>query len=61
MTSQDYRERAEELLTRRTVGGYRSPDAVEEAAVWAQLATAAAITEAATAAVAELDEKGADQ
>lgn len=45
MTSNDYRRQAERLLKARTVGGDRPDGALEEAAVWAQLATAAAITE----------------
>ena len=45
MTSAEYRERAEQLLTRR--GDYLDPTqtSIEQAAVWAQLATAAAIEE----------------
>ncbi|MFE5629589.1 hypothetical protein [Streptomyces sp. NPDC056543] len=47
MTSQNYRRYAERLLKARTVGGDRPNGALEEAAVWARLAQAAAITEAA--------------
>ena len=57
MTSADYRKRAEKLLT-ADQPQFISSGAVEQAAVWAQLATAAALTEAATAAIADLDEKG---
>ena len=46
MTSIEYRERAEALLTTDQPQFIR-PDMVEQAAVWAQLATAAAIAEAA--------------
>ncbi|MFF8281029.1 hypothetical protein ACF05T_34095 [Streptomyces lateritius] len=46
MTSNEYRERAERLLTRQHPLDL-SPAVVEQAAVWAQLATAAAITETA--------------
>ena len=47
VNSHEYCKRAEALLTNHTVGGSLPAGAVEEAAVWAQLATAAAITEAA--------------
>lgn len=57
MTSADYRERAEALLT-ADEPQFISSGAVEQAAVWAQLATAAAITEAAEAAISDFDEKG---
>lgn len=46
MTSNECRARAEKLLTSRHPNDL-SPAVVEQAAVWAQLATAAAITEAA--------------
>ncbi|MFF8610003.1 hypothetical protein ACF06X_29220 [Streptomyces sp. NPDC015346] len=45
MDSTQYRERAEQLLSRQHPLDL-SPAVVEQAAVWAQLATAAAITEA---------------
>ncbi|MBT2368022.1 hypothetical protein J7E88_22580 [Streptomyces sp. ISL-10] len=44
MTSQEYRQRAEALLTSRYCDDL-SPRLVEQAAVWAQLTTAAAIEE----------------
>ncbi|MEU8519078.1 hypothetical protein [Streptomyces sp. NPDC048577] len=46
MTSTEYRARAEQLLT-LTASHFPTAEDVEQAAVWAQLATAAAITEAA--------------
>ncbi|MFG2330181.1 hypothetical protein ACGFMM_11205 [Streptomyces sp. NPDC048604] len=46
MTSAEYRERAEDLLTGDRPE-FISAWAVEQAAVWAQLATAAAISETA--------------
>ncbi|MFI9207461.1 hypothetical protein ACIGW7_04850 [Streptomyces sp. NPDC053253] len=46
MTSTEYRARAEKLLTSRHPSDL-SPSIVEQAAVWAQLATAAALTETA--------------
>lgn len=52
MNSQDYRTEAERLLKRRRV----TPAEVAQADVWARLATAAAITEAAHAAPAWGDE-----
>lgn len=54
MTSAEYRERAEKLLTKYP-SGYLEPGALEQAAVWAQLANAAAITEAAQAAIRDID------
>ncbi|QGZ50390.1 hypothetical protein GPZ77_20290 [Streptomyces sp. QHH-9511] len=45
MTSAEYRARAEKLLTSQHPLDL-NPTVVEQAAVWAQLATAAAITEA---------------
>ncbi|MEU2231863.1 hypothetical protein [Streptomyces vietnamensis] len=47
MTSQEYRKKAEKLLRNAMYGGHPSAAAVEEAAVWARLAQAAATTEAA--------------
>ncbi|MEV7371922.1 hypothetical protein AB0O51_13675 [Streptomyces sp. NPDC090301] len=47
MTSQEYREQAERLLRNAIYGGHPSPTAIEEAAVWARLAQAAATTETA--------------
>ncbi|MFD3725299.1 hypothetical protein [Streptomyces sp. NPDC058671] len=47
MTSHEYREQAERLLRNTIYGGHPSPVAIEEAAVWARLAQAAATTEAA--------------
>ncbi|MFC9795321.1 hypothetical protein ACFVJI_22015 [Streptomyces sp. NPDC127584] len=47
MTSHEYREQAERLLRNTIYGGHPSPTAIEEAAVWARLAQAAAATEAA--------------
>ncbi|WP_179200044.1 hypothetical protein [Streptomyces sp. NRRL B-24572] len=47
MTSREYREKAEKLLRNALFGGHPSPAAIEEAAVWARLAQAAATTEAA--------------
>ncbi|MFE5936041.1 hypothetical protein ACFQ69_11705 [Streptomyces sp. NPDC056470] len=46
MTSTEYRARAEQLLTSQHHLDL-DPAVVEQAAVWAQLATAAAITETA--------------
>ncbi|MFE5629939.1 hypothetical protein [Streptomyces sp. NPDC056543] len=46
MTSNDYRAEAEKLLT-SDHPRHLSPAIVDQAAVWAQLATAAAIVEAA--------------
>ncbi|GBQ04151.1 hypothetical protein SSP531S_56430 [Streptomyces spongiicola] len=51
MTSNDYREQAERLLTPLPGDFTISPERVQQAAVWAQLAQAAAITE--TAAIAQ--------
>ncbi|MEU2233021.1 hypothetical protein [Streptomyces vietnamensis] len=48
MTSHEYRQQAERLLRNAIYGGHPSPAAIEEAAVWARLAQAAATTEAAT-------------
>lgn len=53
MTSADYREQARKLLTTRTIGGELPEQAIEQAAVWAQLATAAAIEEQARAVAAD--------
>ncbi|MFC8290736.1 hypothetical protein ACFUJ0_27830 [Streptomyces sp. NPDC057242] len=47
MTSHEYREQAERLLRNTIYGGHPSTVAIEEAAVWARLAQAAATTEAA--------------
>jgi hypothetical protein len=44
MTSAEYRAKAEQLLTSKS-HEYLEPRIVEQAAVWAQLATAAAIEE----------------
>lgn len=48
MNSTDYRRRAEELLNSKPPMELY-PRVIEQAAVWAQLATAAAISETATA------------
>lgn len=45
MDSRQYRERAEKALTPEGLHTRPKPAAVAEAAVWAQLATAAAIEE----------------
>ncbi|MFF3326090.1 hypothetical protein [Streptomyces sp. NPDC002889] len=45
MTSAEYRKEAEQLLARRDGGLDPSQRSIEQAAVWAQLATAAAIEE----------------
>lgn len=49
MDSTDYRRRAEELLNSKNNPLELQPRVIEQAAVWAQLATAAAISETATA------------
>lgn len=45
MTSAEYREKAEKLLTTRTVGGDLAEGAVGQATAWALLANAAATEE----------------